>query len=452
MSFTLEFIYEVFPDYKGKQPSNTEISEIMTDSRKEISNALFIPIVGENFDAHQFINQAKENGAIAALWDANHPIPEELKEYMTFFHVPDTTEALQDLAHAYVKKVQPTVIGITGSNGKTTTKDLLLAVLQQKYVTHATKGNFNNEIGLPLTILDMNMETEVLILEMGMSDFGEIDRLSRIAEPDYAIITNIGESHIEQLKSRSGIAKAKLEIVNGMKKDSLLVLDGDEPLLTSFHYTEPMITCGFSDSNEVIVSGIKRLENSTRFKWNGTEEYTVPLLGEHHALNASFVITIAKRLEITQEMIQTGLDSLEHTSMRFEKLLGKNGVTIINDAYNASPTSMKAAIDLLKQFDEYGERIVVLGDILELGSLSTSFHEQVAHTIEPPIDVVYTYGSISKLIPPMVKDKYPSIEVQHFSNKEELTASLLKKTNASTIILFKASRGMALENVIELLI
>src|SRR5699024_8898349 len=144
MSFTLEFIYEVFPDYKGKQPSNTEISEIMTDSRKEISNALFIPIVGENFDAHQFINQAKENGAIAALCDANQHNPEELKEYMTFFHVTETKEALQDLAHAYIKKVQPTVIGITGSNGKTTTKDLLLAILQQKYVTHATKGNFNN--------------------------------------------------------------------------------------------------------------------------------------------------------------------------------------------------------------------------------------------------------------------------------------------------------------------
>src|SRR5699024_7879256 len=164
----------------------------------------------------------------------------------------------------------------------------LLAVLQQKYVTHATKGNFNNEIGLPLTIHDMNMETEDLILEMGMSDFGEIDRLSRIAEQDYAIITNIGESHIEQLKSRSGIAKSKVEIGNGMKKDSLLVLDGDEPLLTSFLYTEPMTTYGFNDSNEVIVSGIKQLENSTRFKWNSTEEYTVPLLGEHHALNASF--------------------------------------------------------------------------------------------------------------------------------------------------------------------
>src|SRR5699024_664736 len=202
MSFTLEFIYEVFPDYKGKQPYNTEISEIMTDSRKEILNALFIPTVGEKFDAHQFINQAEENGAIAALWDTNHPIPEELKENMTFFLVPDTTEALQNLAHGSVKKVQPTVIGITGSNGKTTTKDLLLAILQQQYVTYATKGNFNNEIGLPLTILDMNIETEVLILEMGMSDFGEIDRLSRIAEPDYAIITNIGESHIEQLKSR----------------------------------------------------------------------------------------------------------------------------------------------------------------------------------------------------------------------------------------------------------
>src|SRR5699024_6069910 len=449
MLFTLEFIYEIFPDYKGKQPFNANISEVMTDSREEISNALFIPIVGERFDAHDFINQAEENGAIAVLWDKNHPIPEELIESMTFFLVQDTTEALQTLAHAYVRKVQPTVIGITGSNGKTTTKDLLFAVLQKKYVTHATKGNFNNDIGLPLTILDMNEGTEVLILEMGMSDFGEIDRLSRIAEPDYAIITNIGESHIEQLKSRSGIAKAKLEIVNGMQKDSLLVLDGDEPLLRSFQSDKPMITCGFQESNDVIVSDIKRLENSTSFKWNGTEDYTVPLLGEHHALNASFVITVAKKLGITQETIQTGLHSLKQTSMRFEKMIGKNDVTLINDAYNASATSMKAAIHLLKQFNEYDKKIVVLGDILELGSLSTSFHEQVAHTIEPPIDVVYTYGNISEVIPPIVKEKHPNIEVKHFTDHVELTASLLKKTNESTVILFKASRGMALEKVIE---
>lgn len=449
MLFTLEFIYGIFPDYRGIRPSKAGVSKIMTDSREDIPEALFIPIVGEKFDAHHFINQAKENGAIAVLWDKNHTIPEGLMESMTFFLVQDTTEALQILAHNYIKKIQPIVIGITGSNGKTTTKDLLLAVLQQKYVTHATKGNFNNEIGLPLTILDMNSETEVVILEMGMSDFGEIDRLSKIAEPDYAIITNIGESHIEQLESRSGIAKAKLEIVNGMKHKSCLIIDGDESLLTSFQHSKPIITCGFNVSNDIIISDVERSEDSTRFKWNGTEEYTVPLLGEHHALNASFVIMLAEKLDITQKMIQTGLHSLEHTSMRFEKNLGKNGVTLINDAYNASATSMKAAIHLLKEFKEYEEKIVVLGDILELGSLSIYFHKQVADTIEPPIDVVYTYGSISKVIPPIVKEKHPSIEVKHFSDQEELVASLLAKTNKSTVILFKASRGMALEKVVE---
>lgn len=449
MLYTLEFISNVFPNYKGMKPKNIELSGIMTDSRKEASNALFIPIIGENFDAHHFIDQAKDNGAIAVLWDEGHTIPDELLKYMTFFLVQDTTRALQELAQAYVKKVHPIVIGITGSNGKTTTKDILHAVLQQKYITHATKGNFNNNIGLPLTILDMNDTTEVLILEMGMSDFGEIERLSDIAHPDYGIITNIGESHIEQLKTRTGIAKAKLEIVKGMQKEGVLVIDGDERLLTSHSSHTNTIQCGFNEENDVVISDTRLLPNGTSFKWNGKENYTVPLFGEHHALNASFVITIAKELNVNREMIQIGLQSLKHTSMRFEKIIGENNVTLINDAYNASPTSMKAAIHLLKQFNEYDHKIVVLADILELGELSESFHEQVAEVIEPPIDVVYTYGNISKVIAPIVKENHPNLEVQHFTVQQDLIKMLESKTNKSTIILFKGSRGMALEKVIH---
>lgn len=449
MLYTLEFVSEVFPNYKGIQPTNIELSGIMTDSRKSTTRALFVPIIGENFNAHNFIEQAKSNGAIAVLWDKKYTIPESLLNEMTFFLVQDTTIALQNLAQAYVQKVQPIVIGITGSNGKTTTKDLLHAVLQQKYATHATEGNYNNEIGLPLTILNMRDETEILILEMGMSDFGEIERLSEIAKPDYAIITNIGESHIEQLKSRTGIAKAKLEIISGLKQEGILVIDGDEPLLTSQPTTINTISCGFKDANNVVVSDIKLLEDGTSFKWNGTDNYTVPLFGEHHALNASFVITIAKQLNLNNEMIQLGLQSLQHTSMRFEKIVGINNVTLINDAYNASPTSMKAAIRLLQNFTEYDQKIIVLADILELGELSVSFHEQVADVIEPPIDVVYTYGKISEVIIPIVKKKFPDIEAKHFTEKQALIQMLENKTNQSTIILFKGSRGMALEEIIQ---
>lgn len=449
MLYTIDFISEVFPNYKGIKLQNIELSGIMTDSREEKQQALFVPIVGDNFNAHFFIEQAKANGAVAALWDKQYNIPNELLHEMTFFIVEDTRIALQKLAHAYVKKVQPVVIGITGSNGKTTTKDLLQAVLQQTFISHATKGNFNNEIGLPLTILNMNNKTEVLILEMGMSDFGEIDLLSHIAEPDYAIITNIGESHIEQLKSRSGIAEAKTEIVNGMKNKGMLVIDGDEQLLTSSVYNVDTTTCGFNDKNDLVISEVKLLQDGTSFKWNGTENYTVPLFGEHHALNASFVITIAKALNMNQTMIQSGLETVKHTSMRFEKIIGKNNVTIINDAYNASPTSMKAAIQLLKQFTAYERRIVVLGDILELGELAVSFHEQVANVITPPIDVVYTYGDLSEVMIPIVKNNQPNIEARHFTNREALINILEGKANTSTIILFKGSRGMALEEIIH---
>ena len=228
---TLTYIKTVFPEIKGKLSNENQHVEIMTDSRERVDNGLFIPIIGERFDAHQFIEQAIENGAVAALWDRKKEIPSTIPESFVFFFVDDTAQALQQLAKKYRQDVNPIVIGITGSNGKTTTKDLVSSVLATKYRTHRTVGNFNNEIGMPLTILQMKDDTEVLVVEMGMSDFGEIDRLTNIAQPDYAIITNIGESHIEHLGSREGIAKAKLEITNGLKRDGKLLIDGDEKLL-----------------------------------------------------------------------------------------------------------------------------------------------------------------------------------------------------------------------------
>lgn len=448
MLFTVDFLKETFPLYKGIINEKLEIEHIMTDSRTKQNNALFVPIVGERFDGHDFINEAINQGAVAALWDEKVEIPTDVPASFLFFIMNDTLNGLQQLAKAYREMVNPVVIGVTGSNGKTTTKDLLKAVLQTKYRTYATVGNFNNHIGLPLTILQMKQNTEMLILEMGMNDFNEIDLLTKIAKPEFAIITNIGESHIEHLGSREGIAEAKLEIKNGLQKEGLLIIDGDESLLSHLRNEPYTVTCGFNQVNDIVVSEMELNTTGTKFTVNG-KRYIIPLLGKHHAKNASFVIAVAKKLGIDEEEIKQGLEAVEQTQMRFELMKGKNGVSIINDAYNASPTSMKAAIEVLIQLTGFSKKIVVLGDILELGHYSDSLHRSVATAIDTNIDHVFTFGKSAKLISDEVSVQKRSIETKHFETKEALIKTLETYLSKDTIILFKASRGMAFEQYIK---
>src|SRR5690625_7141303 len=451
--FDIEWLTKIFTNNKLKQTNKNNIIKIVsTDSRNIKENRLFIPLKVYHFDGHDHVNEAIKNGAQAIIWDQEKPLSiKELPIEVSVFYVSDTLKALQLRAAEYRKLINPKVIGITGSNGKTTTKDLLEATLTDTYMTVATKGNLNNHIGLPLTILNMKRHTEVLILEMGMSNFGEIELLSNIAKPNYAIITNIGESHIEHLGSRKGIAQAKLEIANGLSKDGLLIIDGDEPLLTSYNEHEHVIRCGIDEANDVIISDINVTEEQTTFTLDGMERFFIPLLGKHHALNASFVITLAKRLGMKQQMIQNGLMNVNHTSMRLEKILGETDVTIINDAYNASPTSMKGAINVVKELDAFANKVLVLGDVLELGEYSQSLHQSVAEVIEPPINVVYTYGEAVETIAKYVSHTNPEIDVQHFTNEADFKSALKNQANESTVMLFKASRGMAFEKFIEAL-
>src|SRR5699024_4876035 len=353
MLFTLKWLAKIFNENEGELNDSIPIHDVTTDSRKKVNNGLFIPLVGERFDGHDYILDAFNNGAIAALWKRDRTRPEALPNDFPIYYVSDTLDALQRLAACYREKINPTVIAITGSNGKTTTKDMIGSVLTTSYRTHRTMGNFNNHIGLPLTILDMPPDTEILVLEMGMNDFGEISHLSHIAQPDIAVITNIGESHLAQLRSRAGIAKAKLEIVDGMSPEGYLYIDGDEPLLKNAHVHPNVITCGFYANNDVIIEDTKIEDDKTLFGLSDGKTYSIPLLGKHHALNALFAVTIGTKMGVMPKTIQQALAKLEHTSMRFEIVQGKNGATIINDAYNASPTSMKAAIDVVKQMRGY---------------------------------------------------------------------------------------------------
>ncbi|WP_042223857.1 UDP-N-acetylmuramoyl-tripeptide--D-alanyl-D-alanine ligase [Oceanobacillus manasiensis] len=447
MLFTTNWLEE-FLTPMSETDNHLEIYEVTTDSRKHSTNALFIPLVGENFDGHTYLEQAVDNGAVATIWDKSKPLPKDLDSSFIVYEVEDTLKSLQKIALQYRNEIDPTVIGITGSNGKTTTKDMVASIMKTTFKTHHTQGNFNNHIGLPLTILSMARDTELLVLEMGMSQAGEIDTLTHIANPDYAIITNIGESHIEYLGSREGIAKAKLEIANGLKSEGALLMDGDEPLLSHKHEQTNVVTCGFNPSNKHVITSVNIQQDKTAFKLNG-QSYTIPLLGKHHALNAALAVTVSEKLGVSQASIQQGLQDLEMTTMRFQLLDGKQEASIINDAYNASATSMKAAIEVVMQMEGFTKKVLVLGDILELGEHAEKLHRSVAEVIKSPIDTVYTFGESAKWISLELERKESSVTIEHFTTKEALIEALQPYLNKDTLILFKASRGLKFETMVE---
>ncbi|KGX93264.1 UDP-N-acetylmuramoylalanyl-D-glutamate--2,6-diaminopimelate ligase [Pontibacillus halophilus JSM 076056 = DSM 19796] len=447
MIFTTKWLSKWFTHFQGSIDEG-RIEAVFTDSRKQVANGLFIPLEGENFDGHTFIDSAIDQGAVATFWNREKELPAHLPKDFPVFFVEDTLVALQQLAHQYRMEINPTVIGVTGSNGKTTTKDLIGSVLGVSFQTHRTAGNYNNHIGLPLTILSMPRGTEMLVLEMGMNHFGEIEQLSTIAQPDYAIITNIGESHIEYLGSREGIAQAKTEILAGMKESGRVFLDGDEPLLAPLHTRERVVSCGYDGKNRCHITNVSMSERSTTFTINDTESYEIGMLGKHNVKNASYAIMLGKAIGMEPVHIQEGLHSIEMTGMRFETVDGPKSSIIINDAYNASPTSMEASIGVVKEMDVKGKRIVVLGDIFELGAHRDEFHRQVAQSVTSPIDLLLTVGEASALITEEVR-REEAVEAKHFTTKEDLVRELNERIEPHSLILLKASRGMKLETILD---
>ncbi|MFC0274427.1 UDP-N-acetylmuramoyl-tripeptide--D-alanyl-D-alanine ligase [Metabacillus herbersteinensis] len=427
------------------------IKGVTTDSRQVQPKNLFFPLVGENFNGHQFARKALELGATAIVWDINEENP---PENIPVIFVEDTLKALQQLAKAYREQVDVKVVGVTGSNGKTTTKDMISSVLATTFSVHKTKGNFNNHIGLPLTLLSMSEETEIAVLEMGMSGKGEIQLLSEIAQPDAAVITNIGESHLLDLGSREGIAEAKLEIVAGLKEKGYFTYFGDEPLLQdrlkSFQFLTK--TFGEQSQNDYFPTSITQESNGTSFILKNNH-YFIPVLGKHNVYNALAAYSIGQYFGVNDEAIKKGLQEIEITGMRLELLKSEDDISIINDAYNASPTSMIAAIQLLEDLKGYKQKIVVLGDMLELGDQEILFHQQVGKTIlEQEISHVLTYGKLGAEIAKGAKENLPEERVHHFVDKSELIQRVKEVAKAGDIILVKASRGMKLEEVVNVFI
>ena len=409
-----------------------QIKNVVMDSRKVTEGSLFFAINNGN----SYVKDVLDKGASLVIAD-NTDVEDE-----RIVKVSDTVATMQDLATKYRKKLDIQVIGITGSNGKTTTKDIVYSLLSAKAKTLKTEGNYNNHIGLPYTLLNVTDEERFVVLEMGMSSLGEIRRLGEISSPDYAIITNIGDSHIEFLKTRDNVFKAKTELLEFVNKENTFVC-GDDEYLAKLDVNK----IGFNDSNTHRIESYEFSDKGSKFVLDG-KEYKISLLGKHNISNTAIAIEIAKKIGLTDGEIQSGLKEIKISNMRFQEI--KIGEDIyINDAYNASPTSMKAAIDTLNEIYNDKYKIAILGDMLELGENEVDYHIDVLnYLLNKNIKLIYLYGErMKKAYDIFMKNKSEEYRFWYYPTKEGIVESL-KNIRMEKVILLKASRGTALEDII----
>lgn len=432
----------------------TVVTGISIDTRTINEGDLFIPFRGEAVNGHRFVEQAFEKGAAASLWLIDEPNPPANRPLI---FVEDAEKALQQMAISYRSEHSATFIGVTGSNGKTSSKDILAGALSPYYKVQKTIGNFNNQLGLPITILQLDEDTEVSVLEMGMSGFGEIELLSRIARPHLAIITNIGEAHMQDLGSRAGIAQAKYEIAKGLLEEGVLVYDGDEPLLRALVEEDPDTTTksfGFEEGHDLVATNIETTESGSRFTVTGMieGEFFIPVLGKHQVKNTLSAMLICKAMGLTDEQIRDSLQQVTLTDMRMQ-LVKKGDVLFINDAYNAAPSSMRAAIEFVQSTSLRQEKWLVLGDMLELGENEQAFHEELAQHIDAErIERVCLYGPRMEWLYNHLKDVFSGDRLIYSkTDYAPIIEAIQVKASERSIVLLKGSRGMKLETILQAL-
>lgn len=429
------------------------VERVDTDSRNIHPGSLFIPLQGERFDGHAFINDSLESGAAGCLFarDRTSYLPGKF-----YIKVANTQRALRDLARWYKSRFQIPFIGITGSVGKTTTKDMVAAVLGEHFKVLKTEGNLNNELGLPLTLLRLNRSHEICVLEMGMSGFGEIDYLSEIVEPDVAAITNVGDAHIEHLGSRENILKAKCEIFNHMKPDGLAVLNGDDELISTLRGQLEFRTvwAGQKPENDYRVSDLESDgESFLRCKIDTPQNHCdveIPALGDHMIYPVLTACAIGEHFGLSREEIMRGILHFAPTKMRMNILRRQDNIMILDDTYNANPQSMRAAIEILAT-GKGRTKIAVLGDMFELGPLAPMLHAGVGECVaRSGVNYLVCAGELSKHIADAAEANGMS-EVYWRPNKKEALTVLEQIVKPDCTVLVKASRGMAFEEFVEFL-
>ena len=432
-----------------KAAPETEVLCVDTDSRNIHPGALFIPLVGERFDGHAYIASALENGAVGCLTVRE---PEQYRDDKFYVQVEDTERALRDLAVWYKAQYKIPVIAATGSVGKTTAKDMIAAVLGTKYNVLKTEGNFNNNVGLPLTVLRLNPQHEMCVLEMGMDRFGEIDYLAGAVKPDVGVITNIGDAHIERLGSRENIFKAKCELLPHVKKNGLLVLNGDDELLSTLKDSAPVPVrfCGKDEGLEYhacLTGGDGFSHINCRLTTPRMEgEVRIPALGEHMIYPTLLAVAVAEHFGLTREEIEQGLTQFVPTRMRMNILNRAEGITILDDTYNANPQSMRAAISVLA--DSRGDqKAAVLGDMLELGPYAPALHTGVGEYLgKVGIHSVVAVGEMARYIAEGARNSGVP-HVWHCADRAAAAELLPAVVKPDSTILVKASRGMRLEEL-----
>ena len=450
-NMTLEMIAKACcSELHGNTVGEKEASCVVIDSRKMEKDGIFIATRGERVDGHDFIPRVAEEGALGVVCEKE---PENCG--IPYILVKDSFEALQDIAEYYRKQLTIPVIGITGSVGKTSTKEMIAAVLSQKFHILKTEGNFNNEIGLPLTVLRIRQEHEAAVLEMGISNFGEMHRLSRIAKPDICVMTNIGQCHLENLGSREGILKAKSEIFDYANPEGYTFVNGDDDMLclVKGKGDHKPIHFGRNPSNEVFASDVmnRGLLGSHAVIHMGLSVFPVeiPLPGEHMVNNALAAAAVGNCLGLTKEQIQTGISGVQAVGGR-SHVIALPSLTVIDDCYNANPVSMKAAIDLLMM--AIGRKVAILGDMFELGEREKELHGEVgAYAAEKGIDVLICAGELSGCMYEKALSMGGKSEVYYFETRDVMLAELKDILKPGDSVLVKASHGMQFEKVVEFL-
>jgi len=443
---------------------NCLIKRISIDSRTVISGDLFFAIIGPNFDGHDFVIEAFRKGAVGAIVckDADTLLQnEQIDKNKIIIEVKDTLFALQDWSKHYKDKFKTFNICITGSNGKTTTKEIIAHVLSQKFPLLKTSGNYNNEIGIPLTLLQLNKSHKLLVAEMGMRGLGEIKTLTNFIPPDLAVITNIGEAHIGLLGSKDNIFKAKSELLQSLDKDGITILNRDDSYffeMLEIVKDKKVYTFGIENKSDIMACNIRMVSDkgmrfSLEVQNSKSKEIYLPLLGRYNIYNALVAVAVAFALGIELDLIERGLFSFKPLDLHMQLSNFYNDIKILNDSYNASPLSVKNALETLAEAAQNNRKIAILGDMLELGEKTDFYHREIGKEVAKlSIDILITIGQGGKIIAQSSKEKGMAEErVFSFEKNEKinLAKKLLNLIKPGNFVLLKGSREMKMEEILE---
>jgi len=426
-----------------------KIATLSFDSRQIGNQTLYVPLPGERVDGHQFIQNAFQNGAVATL-TVKGKIVDETKPHI---QVDDAKKALQKAATCFRRKKVLPIVGITGSVGKTTTRSLVAETLSAEKNVFQTRGNLNSQIGVPVMISEIAQE-EIAVLEMGISEFGEMERLTRVVQPNMAVVTCIGVAHISQLGSQENICKEKLSITLGMKPDAILLLNGDDKLLRAYKDTikNPVLLYGTTPDCDFYATDIQILEGKARFRaicQKEEIEITLSMPGIHNVLNALVALAVCKLNGVSLEKAAEKLEKFSGIKMR-QQIYQTDQYILIDDTYNANPDSMKAGIRVLMEFPKEGRKVAVLGDMLELGEGERMYHEEIGQfAADSGVDLLLTVGNLTPYMEQAALEKGKGIKVKHFENNQQISEYLKKLLLPEDVVLLKGSRGMALNQVAD---